>query len=261
MLMDQPDDIIARELTRMDWVMFMSIRPRDLVRHVSLSSQQRSSCRHLANVQRLIDHFNRLAFWVSNLVLMRDKPKHRALMLEKMMRIARQLRNLNNYNSLGAILAGINSSSVHRLSATKELLNPIVGRDFMKLEILMSPQKSHSAYRLAWENTSGERLPYIPLHRRDLATAAEGNKTFLGESTDQKASVVETPTKKINWKKFEIMGDVVVGMQRAKEAPYATVQRHDLIASLVVEMEIREDEDVSLRAFHSHRSTALWDIC
>jgi hypothetical protein len=234
LLMDQPEEAIAKELTRMDWTMFCSIRPRDLVRHVTLEGQQKAKCRSLDNVQRMIDHFNHVALWVANFILLRDKPKHRSFMLEKMMKIARELRKANNYNSLGAFIAGINSSSVQRLAATKGLVNPDVSRDFLKLEILMSSQKSHAAYRLAWANTSGERIPYMPLHRRDLVTAASGNRTFFDEATQT-----------INWKKFEIMGDVVVGIQKAKEVQYKHFPRSDDVKSLIMDMELEVDEDVS----------------
>lgn len=87
-LMDIPDEDVARELTRIDWIMFSSIRPRDLIRHVSLSGHEKDRCKSLGNVNRMIDQFNHVAFWVANLIVLRDKPKHRARMLEKFMGIA-----------------------------------------------------------------------------------------------------------------------------------------------------------------------------
>ena len=246
-LMEYPDEVIARELTRMDWVMFCSIRPRDLVRQVSLNEEQRAECKNLAHVNRMIDHFNQLAYWVENYTLLRDKPKHRALMLEKFMRIARKLRELNNYNALGAVIAGIKSTSVHRLAATRDLIPPNVAKDWMKLEILMSPTRSHFAYRLAWENSSSERIPYMPLHRRDLVSAEEGNKTFIGDEKDGK----------INWKKFEIMGEVIVGMQKAQGMPYKSLgsgggRGIEQLKELVLDVKMCKDEDVSLSCYLYH---------
>lgn len=87
-VMDHPDDELARELTRIDWIMFSSIRPRDLLRHVSLSPDQKEKCRSLENVNRMINQFNHVAFWVANMILLRDKPKHRAKALEKFMGLA-----------------------------------------------------------------------------------------------------------------------------------------------------------------------------
>ncbi|KAK1067706.1 hypothetical protein LTR74_006180 [Friedmanniomyces endolithicus] len=236
MLMDQPDHLIARELTRMDWILISSIRPRDLVRHVS-SFTEKARYKNLVNVNRVVEHFNHIAAWVSNFVLFRDKPKHRALMLEKFMKVARKLRELNNYNGLGAIIAGIKSSAVGRLVATRDLLPQDVGKDWLKLEILMSSSRSHAAYRLAWENTNGERIPYLPLHLRDLASAEQGNATFVGAERDGR----------VNWKKFEIMGEVVVSMQRAQGMPYKGLggSRGELqIKELVLEGKLEKDEDI-----------------
>lgn len=86
--MEIPEDDFARELTRMDWVMFTSFRPRDLVLHVSLTGEQRDKIRNLENVNRMIKEFNHLAFFVASMVLLRDKPKHRARAMEKIINIA-----------------------------------------------------------------------------------------------------------------------------------------------------------------------------
>lgn len=86
--MDVDEGVVAKELTRIDWIMFSSIRPRDLVRHVSLPDEQKEKCRSLENVDRMIQHFNHIAFWVANIVLLREKPKHRAKALEKCMAVA-----------------------------------------------------------------------------------------------------------------------------------------------------------------------------
>jgi hypothetical protein len=86
--MDTPDDEFARELTRIDWIMYSSFGPRDLVRHVSLPGQEKDNIRSLENVNRIIKQFNHLAFFVASMVLLRDKPKHRARALEKLISIA-----------------------------------------------------------------------------------------------------------------------------------------------------------------------------
>ena len=87
-LMNTSDDEIAREMTRIDWIMFSSIRPRDLVRHVILPANQKEKCKGLENVNRMINQFNHIAFWVANMILLRNKAKHRAKALEKFMGVA-----------------------------------------------------------------------------------------------------------------------------------------------------------------------------
>lgn len=231
--MDIPDDDFADEMTRIDWVMFSSIRVRDLVRHVSLKLEQKNKCRSLVNVNRMIDHFNHIAKWVSNMVLMRDKPKHRAQMLEKFIRIAAKLRQLNNYNGLAAVIAGINGSAIHRLRQTHELVATDVMRQFQKLQLLMSTQKSHFAYRLAWENSPLPRIPFIPLHRRDLVSAEEGSRTFVGPNGDR-----------INWKKFEVLAEVVLPIMKSQMTPYVNLVRRDIAKELILDCRMPTDDEV-----------------
>jgi hypothetical protein len=269
-LMAESDEAIAKEFTRIDWIMFSSVRPRDLVRHVSLNAEDKKKCKNLENVTRLADHFNHVYHLVTNYILVRDKPKHRALMLEKWMRIARQLRKLNNYNALGAVHSGIQGAAVHRLLATRDLVPQPISHDFLKLDILMGSQKSHFAYRLAWDNSSAERIPYIPLLLRDLVSASDGNSTFVGDKKKTDSAVAPHPgvnvfqgivgnrenkeappsgvtgKERINWKKFEIMGEVIVGVQRAQGMPYPTWQKSEEIRNLILDVKISKDEDVSL---------------
>ncbi|KAF9870156.1 ras guanyl-nucleotide exchange factor [Colletotrichum karsti] len=230
--MDISDDDIADEMTRIDWVMFSSIRIRDFVRHVSLSLELRSKCKSLKNVNRMINHFNHVAKWVANLILLRDKAKHRAQMLEKFMNIAQKLRRLNNYNGLAAILAGINGTAVHRLAQTWALVPPEAQKSFAKLGILMGTQKSHFAYRLAWENSPLPRIPYIPLHRRDLVSAEEGSKTFVGPDGDR-----------VNWKKFEVLGEVLLPLMKSQGTAYPNLTKHEAARELILDCRMPTDEE------------------
>ena len=233
-LVDTSEEDIALELTRIDWILYSSIRPRDLIRHISLEIDLKEKCKSLEYVNRMINEFNHVAFWVANMILLREKPKHRAMMLEKFMGVAWKLRYLNNYNSLGAIIAGINGTAVHRLTQTRDLVSPEARKQFMRLEILMGTAKSHSAYRLGWQNTSSPRIPFLPLHRRDLVFAEEGNRTFVGDDEGHR----------INWRKFEIMGEVIVEIRRSQGLPYPTIKKNEEVQRLVLDGRFSKDEDV-----------------
>lgn len=136
---------------------------------------------------------------------------------------------------MGAVIAGINGTPVHRLNQTRELVPPQVHKDFMRLVILMGTQKSHFAYRLAWDNSFSERIPFLPLHRRDLVSAEEGNRTFIGDNRNR-----------INWKKFEVMGEVVLGIQRSQKTPYPHLHRYDEVARLILDTKLSGDDEVCI---------------
>ncbi|OWO97491.1 ras guanyl-nucleotide exchange factor RasGEF [Marssonina coronariae] len=245
--MDTPDEDIADEMTRIDWVMFSSIRLRDLVRHVSLPPEQKEK---MTNVNRMISHFNHIAKWVANMILMRDKAKHRAQMLEKFMAIALRLRQLNNYNGLAAVLAGINGTAIHRLTQTRNLVPADVQKRFARLVILMGTHKSHFAYRLAWENSPLPRIPFIPLHRRDLVSAEEGSQTFVGANG-----------RRINWKKFEILSEVILPVLKSQTVPYPNLSTHESARELILNCRMPiDDEEVYQRSLQVESSYGSVDI-
>lgn len=261
LIMDTPDRSIAKELTRIDHSMFRLVRPRDLVRHATLSPEARERYPGTENVNRMIAHFNHLFLFCCNLVLFRDKPKHRAIALAKLMAVGRELRKLNNYNALGAIVAGLKSASISRLGQTWELVEESRRRDFERLGILMSTGRGNHAYRMAWENTFGERIPFMALHRRDLLLAAQ-NKTFVEAPFSEPVSST-TPTtgarpsvtassaprssdaKTINWRKFEIMGETLNAVRHAQaQTTYADVfTANDQVRKIVLNSKIVQDEE------------------
>lgn len=140
---------------------------------------------------------------------------------------------MNNYNSLGAVIAGVNGSPIHRLAQTRSLVNETVHKNFMRLELLMGTHKSHFAYRLALENTTTEHIPFIPLHRRDLVSADEGNRSFMEDGN------------MINWRKFELMGDILLTMTKSQEAPHHDLRPNATTYQLLFDATNSMSDDVS----------------
>ncbi|KAK6359336.1 hypothetical protein TWF696_000497 [Orbilia brochopaga] len=235
--MELPDEDIAHELTRIDWSFFSRIKPRDFIRHVSVPAAEKERMHSLKYVNKLIRHFNHVAYWVASVILERPKPKHRARALEKFMNIAWILRHMNNYNSLGAVIAGVNGLAIHRLALTRSLVNETIHKNFMRLELLMGTHKSHFAYRLALENTTTEHIPFIPLHRRDLVSADEGNRSFLGDEG------------RINWRKFEIMGDILLTLTNSQSAPHKDLRANNMTNQLISDATSTMNDDQLMEGF------------
>ncbi|KAF3942459.1 hypothetical protein ABW19_dt0200149 [Dactylella cylindrospora] len=235
--MELPDEDIAHELTRIDWTLFSRIKPRDFVRHVSVPAAEKDRMTSLKYVNKLIRHFNHVAYWVANIILERPKAKHRARALEKFMNIAWILRHMNNYNSLGAVIAGVNGLAIHRLALTRSLVNEAIHKNFMRLELLMGTHKSHFAYRLALENTTTEHIPFIPLHRRDLVSADEGNRSFLEDGN------------RINWKKFEVMGDILLTLTNSQSSPHRDLRPNAMTNQLISDATGTMNDDQLMESF------------
>lgn len=226
---------LAVEITRIDWTMYSSIRPRDFIRYAMASNSRRARIGQPDYINLMTKHFNHLALFVSGMILLRDKPKHRAKMLEKLMDLAWKVRQMNNYHALGAIVAALNSEEILRLVQTQELIPMEQRKQFLRLKILMGHQKSHAAYRMAWDNSSSERIPFLPRIQEDLTKAASANATFVGE--------------KINWSKFEVMGETMIGVQRSQDQPYnfpdRTAKGYEIVR-LILETRVLQVDEVCL---------------
>jgi len=129
-------------------------------------------------------------------------------------------------------LAGINGAAIHRLVQTKALVSQEVHKKFARLVILMGTQKSHFAYRLAWENSPLPRIPFIPLHRRDLVSAEEGSKTFVGPNGNR-----------INWKKFEVLGEILLPLIKSQGTPYPNLSKNDSVREMILGCRMPTDEE------------------
>jgi hypothetical protein len=50
---------------------------------------------------------------------------------------------------------------------------------------------------------------------------------------------------RINWKKFEVMGEVILSIQKAQATPYPAIAKNEEVRALVLDGKIMKDEDVS----------------
>ncbi|KAF5015610.1 hypothetical protein F66182_13000, partial [Fusarium sp. NRRL 66182] len=70
-----------------------------------------------------------------------------------------------------------------------------------------------------------------------LVSAEEGNKTFDGDHKDR-----------INWKKFEIMDDVVLAIQRSQRTPYPYIQKNEEVQRMVLDAKMFDEEELYSRS-------------
>ena len=143
---------------------------------------------------------------------------------------------MKNYNGVGAFVAGLSNTSIARLQQTKALVEPAIAKNFMSLEILMGTGKGYFAYRLAWDNTTGSKIPFLPLHRHDLVVAEESNPTFA----DPEKSM-------INWTKFDVMGRSLWDIHKSQVVGFPNLTRNPEVQALVMQGRCGDDvEDVRI---------------
>ncbi|KAI7886138.1 ras GEF [Lichtheimia hyalospora FSU 10163] len=262
MMMDLPDSVVANQLTWIEAELFGKIKAREFIRNIWAPGQQsrpssvssEDQIKAGSAVVASIAHFNFISAWVATMIVTQAKVNKRAALLQKFMSIAVELRNHNNYNSLMAVLAGLNSAPVLRLKQTREAMtDKKIYKQFQSLERLMSSDRSFSSYRLALKASEPPGVPYLGIHNQDLISLAEGNKDFRADGT-------------IHWDKFRLMGECIVAMMKF-QCPAYDIEPDGRILRFIADFEIlSEDEQYKrsnlveprLKSSSTNRLRDLW---
>ncbi|XP_018596274.2 rap guanine nucleotide exchange factor 5b isoform X2 [Scleropages formosus] len=167
---------VAVALTNFDWSLFNSVHEQELVYYTV--SRQASGGRTAA-LELLLQRCNEVQLWVMTEVLLCSTPAKRVQLLKKFVKIAAHCKAQRNLNSFFAIIMGLNTAAVSRLSQTWEKVPGKFRKLFSELEMLTDPSMNHKVYRDTFKKMKPPKIPFMPLLLKDITFIHEGNKTFL----------------------------------------------------------------------------------
>ncbi|GAM22694.1 hypothetical protein SAMD00019534_058690 [Acytostelium subglobosum LB1] len=176
-IFDVDEEEVARQLTLIDFEIFSSIKPSELLNQ----SWNKPKLRHRSpNVMLIINRFNEISQWVASIILSFDKVKDRARVMSKIVKIAEYLmKPLNNFNTSMAILSGLNAASVHRLKFTKEEMPKHIQVTLADLQGQLSSAQAYKTYRDILAKSNPPCLPYLGVCLTDLTFIEEGNPDLI----------------------------------------------------------------------------------
>ncbi|CAM4698663.1 unnamed protein product [Leuciscus chuanchicus] len=167
---------VAVSLTNCDWSFFSNVHEQELV-HFTLSRD--ASAGHTVALEQLLQRCNETQQWVMTEVLLCTTLCKRVQLFKKFIKIAAHCKAQRNLNSFFAIIMGLNSPAVSRLTQTLEKVPGKFRKLFSELESLTDPSLNHKAYRDAFRKMKSPKIPFLPLLLKDITFIHEGNKTFL----------------------------------------------------------------------------------
>lgn len=94
-------------------------------------------------------------------ILSCDRVKKRAQKFVKIIKIAKALFDLHNFNSCMAVIAALNDGPVYRLKHTKAELSEKHLQTMKELEAALSADNAYSAYKEILSKTSKPCIPYL----------------------------------------------------------------------------------------------------
>ncbi|KAK0116572.1 hypothetical protein ONS96_012429 [Cadophora gregata f. sp. sojae] len=162
---------LARQLTIKEMTIFCSIMPEELLG----SEWTKRSGSNAVNVRAMSTLSTDLSNLVADTILQYDDAKKRAIIIKHWIKIAHKCLELNNYDSLMAIICSLNSSTIIRLKRTWDMVSQ-KRKDMLKgLQAIVEPDKNYAVLRRRLHDHVPPCLPFVGMYLTDLTFVDAGN--------------------------------------------------------------------------------------
>lgn len=166
---------VAVALTNLDWALFDSIHEQQLI---YFTFSRLNSSMHTVMLELLLKRCNEVQLWVMTEVLLCPTLCKRVQLIKKFIKIAAHCKAQKNFNCFFAIIMGLNSAAVSRLTQTWEKIPGKFKKLLSELETMTDPSLNHKTYRESFKKMKAPKIPFLPLLLKDITFIHEGNKTF-----------------------------------------------------------------------------------
>jgi len=203
-LCEMPLIELGEQLTLIELKMFKAIREREFLNLNWKKADHKRNARHIV---KMVERFNKVSYWVATRIVRETDLKKRTSLLKRFIILADKSAELNNFNTLMEVLAGLNLYPIQRLKQTWGALSDKYKETMERLENLMENKQNYKNYRerLTRIKQNGEPvLPYLGVYLRDLTFIDEGNMTY-------------TEDKLVNYEKIQLVGQVIREVQHFQE--------------------------------------------
>ncbi|EER26086.1 SH3 domain containing protein [Coccidioides posadasii C735 delta SOWgp] len=208
---------LARQLTLKESRIFCSILPEEL-----LGTEWMKKTGSLAvNVRAMSTLSTDLANLVADCILQLDEPKKRALVIKQWVKIASKCLELNNYDSLMAIICSLNSSTISRLKRTWELVSQKTKNILETLREIVDVSRNYAVLRHRIQNHVPPCLPFVGTYLTDLTFVDHGNQDTRTLTADSGSIEV------INFDKHMKTAKIISELQRF-QIPYRLTEVPEL---------------------------------
>ncbi|XP_019390100.1 PREDICTED: rap guanine nucleotide exchange factor 2 isoform X10 [Crocodylus porosus] len=164
---------VATQLSMRNFESFRNIEPTEYIDDL-FKLKSKSGC---ANLKKFEEVINQETFWVASEILRETNQLKRMKIIKHFIKIALHCRECKNFNSMFAIISGLNLAPVARLRTTWEKLPSKYEKLFQDLQDLFDPSRNMAKYRnvLNSQNLQPPIIPLFPVIKKDLTFLHEGN--------------------------------------------------------------------------------------
>ncbi|KAJ3087691.1 hypothetical protein HK102_010489 [Quaeritorhiza haematococci] len=176
----------AIQLTLLDHFHFRQVRP-DSYLHVLQSPVPRVGGAQNVALKVILEYvywFKLVSSYAASLIMREDTPRKKAHAIKKLIKIAKETRGLNNYNTTFALMQGLKRPAVARLNQAWEQISSKHLDTFRDLDALMDPTGGHANYWSELKLVRPPAIPYFAAYIHDLVEINDETPTFLTDAPD-----------------------------------------------------------------------------
>jgi hypothetical protein len=168
---------LSAQLTLRDYCLFKSIESSEYIDFL-FKKQSKYGYSHLTQFS---DLSNEEMFWVINEILHESNLIKRARIIKHFIQIAHICKECKNFNSLFAILSGLDHLSVLRLKDTWDKVSAKNKKLLLDLKLLLDPSFNMDKYRQLLRNETIQPpiIPFFPICQKDLYFIKELGETNI----------------------------------------------------------------------------------
>ncbi|KAJ8276723.1 hypothetical protein COCON_G00084750 [Conger conger] len=171
---------LAAQLSMRDFELFRNIESTEYVQDLFklLPSSGGAPAARLKQFEEII---NQETFWVATEILKEPNAMKRMKTIKLFIKIALHCRECKNFNSMFAIISGLNLAPVARLRGSWEKLPSKYEKLFRDLQEIFDPSRNMAKYRNALSSQSMQPpiIPLFPVVKKDLTFLHEGNDSSV----------------------------------------------------------------------------------
>lgn len=233
---------LARQLTIKESRIFCSILPEELL----ASEWTKKSASMAVNVRAMSTISTDLANLVADCILQMEETAKRAKLIKHWVKVANKCLELNNYDSLMAIICSLNSATITRLKRTWELVSVKTKSTLENLKCIVEVSRNYAILRQRLQNHVPPCLPFVGMYLTDLTFVDNGNqdtRQLVGEGSEESISV-------INFDKHMKTARIISELQRF-QIPYRLTEIPELQTWMQDQLvRVRSSDPSSFQAYY-----------
>ncbi|KAJ5570867.1 Guanine-nucleotide dissociation stimulator CDC25 [Penicillium sp. DV-2018c] len=238
---------LARQLTIKESRIFCAILPEELLD----TEWARKSGSLAVNVRAMSTLSTDLAHLVADSILYLEEPKKRAATIKHWVKIANKCLELNNYDSLMAIICSLNLSMISRLKKTWDIVSQKTKSSLEQLRAIVDVSRNYAVLRQRLQNHVPPCLPFVGTYLTDLTFVDHGNQPLRTLSTNESEMEV------INFDKHMKTARIISELQRF-QIPYRLTEVPELQAWMQNELvRVRSNGESTAQTLLYRRSLVL----